>query len=178
MVMSLGNNFSDDEPIFKPSGYCEDGDRMVSQSACMECNVRDCPASGGKHSGVKAEKPDCSVIQKENSFYLATEDLDKIPGDKRKIFLGKRLTKKKFRTKRESKHFFKKYGGFGMNKKLLEKLKDRGVETIIIEYNGRSRIVYKINIEDWFFYGKQVQNNLKPNDVQLVLSTKDMRGSE
>lgn len=71
--------------------------------------------------------------------------------------------------KLKSKHFFRIYNGWALNKILLKALRDVGVE--IIEVIARDeKKVYKTNINNFFLHGIEYKNTKNEKDEQIILS--------
>ncbi|HDI06587.1 MAG TPA: hypothetical protein ENF39_01115 [Candidatus Aenigmarchaeota archaeon] len=71
----------------------------------------------------------------------------------------------------EKKHLFRIYNGWALNQKLLEELKDVGIEWIEIHAND-TKFVYRTNIENFFSCGIYYKNPKGEKDYQIVLPLK------
>ena len=83
--------------------------------------------------------------------------------------LGVIRSDKTFMTfRKEKKHLFRMYNGWAFNKKLLEELRDIGIEWIEIHAND-TKTIYRTNIENFFTVGIYYKNPKGEKDYQLVL---------
>lgn len=91
-------------------------------------------------------------------------------------------TKSAFFTYRQEKHWFKKFKGFGMNKKVLLDLSDRGIEEIWLFYLRKGvTSLWKAPIKTWIekgiewvwdgSYGRHPPTQLL-REPQLILNKK------
>jgi len=67
-------------------------------------------------------------------------------------------------------HFFVKYHGFGISLPIIRELKVRGVKTVEFHYEGKTKHVYAVSLED---FGQVWYNTIE--DMQLICSTKKMQ---
>lgn len=83
---------------------------------------------------------------------------------------------------RNAKHFFIKFSGWGIDRGLLKKLLEIGIDEIIIHYQGvRENRYYISKLDDWFLNGVKVNYQKETADVvetygsQIILNKKFMR---
>jgi len=70
-------------------------------------------------------------------------------------------------------HFMVKYNGFGISNKVLDKLKEIGVETVAIVYNGvRGEKRYSSKLSDWL---NSLKGSEYQGDKQSFLSLNEMK---
>lgn len=72
-------------------------------------------------------------------------------------------------TKRGSDHFCYKHNGYGIQKNLLERLKEMGVRLILIDATMKT---YTTHIETWFKFG--VEDTLREEDGKQVFLSLDV----
>ena len=82
----------------------------------------------------------------------------------RKKFLG-RVIDDVFYTKREFKHKFINYDGFGFNFDLIKSLKAMKVRKVVLDYEGQS---YEISIDDILRYG--IEKEFFPYEKQIIVN--------
>jgi len=70
--------------------------------------------------------------------------------------------------KKESKHLFKIYDGWGMNLNLLKELKEIGIEYIEIIATD-TNVIYRTHIDNFFSNGILYRNQKGEMDTQLIL---------
>lgn len=58
-------------------------------------------------------------------------------------------------TRRDASTYMRKYNGFGITERLLQYLRDKGVESVKVIYDreGGSQMVYLSKLSDWFEKG-------------------------
>lgn len=80
-------------------------------------------------------------------------------------------------TKRRKEHYFRKFNGFGISKRILDELNSRGIYRIIIIYKNEdsSEILLKSDVMQWLFNGIEwVDTSEGYEDLQLVLPVIEM----
>jgi len=90
----------------------------------------------------------------------------KLQNGKKLGIIRKDKTFVSFRT--EKKHLFRMYNGWAFNKKLLEELKDIGVEWIEIQTYD-TKMIYRTLLEDFFKVGIVYKNTKGEKDIQIIL---------
>ena len=102
------------------------------------------------------------------------------------VFIGKKLvgTIKKSQSglvyvtrRRHYDHFFRKFKGFGISKKIINILRDIGVKSIMIVYDtGEGEQLYISALYKWFEYAYEYEYILEDGtkDPQLVLPVHHM----
>ena len=78
-------------------------------------------------------------------------------------------------TERRPEHFFIKYQGFGLSKKILDVLEQKRIKKMSIIYKGKKTIRYLVNLEDFRKFGIPYTDTTEEKpDEQLILNKKHM----
>lgn len=99
---------------------------------------------------------------------LKIEHLGKIVGTI-KTEKGMYITRKE-----RSKHYFIKHKGYGISIEVLKKIRNKGIERIIlIEINENGETMYETTRQE--FFKKGIRHTYKQGDKQLILPIKEWK---
>lgn len=75
-------------------------------------------------------------------------------------------------SKRVQEHIFKKWNGFGCSAIILNYLREKGIETIIVVFQGK---FLKATVSDFYFKGQTYRDGA---DIQKILRISDFKRAE
>ena len=78
-------------------------------------------------------------------------------------------------------HYFRKFKGFGISKKILDDLEAKGVVQIRIVYVDKEKVIkktYKTALKTWLEESVKYVNDNNPKDLQLIMPVEKMLCSD